>query len=351
MTNPSTNPSGNPPEDQPSHDQPSHNNPPHETNADAAQRKAEANRQNARKSTGPKTPEGKARSAQNATKHGLTSLSLTPLLQDENPTAFETFQSEMLADLAPRPGAERLLAHRLIAVAWRLERIPRMERDTLDQNTSPAELSYNSDNTRNLALPFARHLAKFQTLTRYESSLARDLHRCLKELQHLQATPASSPKNVISRSEATWQSPQPETPEPEPPSPLETQHDETNPNPPEPETFAPPPEIKNNETNPTLTESQSQEEENLQQPPVTNTALPTETEIPPQPEAPTPPENDPKPKKYETNPNPDTPIARFRPHPPQLPRWEPSVKPIEYPGWWDPKPTDPTPTTDPDQTS
>jgi hypothetical protein len=36
-------------------------------------RKAEANRQNALKSTGPKTPEGKAAVRLNAVKHGLLS--------------------------------------------------------------------------------------------------------------------------------------------------------------------------------------------------------------------------------------------------------------------------------------
>ncbi|HEX9841636.1 MAG TPA: hypothetical protein VGC20_02755 [bacterium] len=44
----------------------------------ASKKQIAANRRNAKKSTGPRPPEGKAASAQNAVKHGL--LSRTPLL-------------------------------------------------------------------------------------------------------------------------------------------------------------------------------------------------------------------------------------------------------------------------------
>jgi len=45
----------------------------------------EANRRNARKSTGPQTPEGKAKVAQNAVKHGLLAEHI--LIQDESQAA------------------------------------------------------------------------------------------------------------------------------------------------------------------------------------------------------------------------------------------------------------------------
>jgi hypothetical protein len=51
-----------------------------------SQRQIEANRRNARLSTGPKTPEGKARAARNRSLHGLRSRNL--LLPTEDPNEF-----------------------------------------------------------------------------------------------------------------------------------------------------------------------------------------------------------------------------------------------------------------------
>jgi len=54
-------------------------------------RKAEANRRNARKSTGPKTPEGKAAVRLNALKHGLLSREvLLPGEDEERPCGNST---------------------------------------------------------------------------------------------------------------------------------------------------------------------------------------------------------------------------------------------------------------------
>ena len=47
----------------------------------------EANRKNAQKSTGPKSAQGKADVAKNATKHGLTAQNV--IIKGENPEEFE----------------------------------------------------------------------------------------------------------------------------------------------------------------------------------------------------------------------------------------------------------------------
>ncbi len=56
-----------------------------------SERKLEANRANARKSTGPRTPEGKARSSQNAYKHGLLARCIIPANDPvEDPADFDS---------------------------------------------------------------------------------------------------------------------------------------------------------------------------------------------------------------------------------------------------------------------
>ena len=59
----------------------------------------EANRQNAARSTGPRTPDGKARAARNATKHGL--LARGVVIFDEKPDAYEELRDTIFYELEP----------------------------------------------------------------------------------------------------------------------------------------------------------------------------------------------------------------------------------------------------------
>lgn len=85
-----------------------------------------ANRRNALKSTGPTSPEGKARASMNALKHGLRASSLAvPIL--ENPEDWEVHRRLVLQDLAPVGYLETVLSERTAAILWRLGRVVRYE--------------------------------------------------------------------------------------------------------------------------------------------------------------------------------------------------------------------------------
>jgi hypothetical protein len=92
-----------------------------------SQKQIEANRRNAQKSTGPKTPEGKTAVAQNAIKHGFTAN--TPILPDEDPTAYDAFKSQLTKELNPQGSVENMLAERIVDLSWRLKRSGRLHID------------------------------------------------------------------------------------------------------------------------------------------------------------------------------------------------------------------------------
>ena len=80
-----------------------------------SEKQVAARRANAKKSTGPKTPGGKARVRENAIVHGAYARSVTcithgPLAEDL--AEVEAFQAHMLEDLDPRTAVERALAVR-----------------------------------------------------------------------------------------------------------------------------------------------------------------------------------------------------------------------------------------------
>ena len=100
--------------------------------------KLDANRRNAAKSTGPKTPEGKARSARNAVTHGLTAS------HPGEPTAvYSESLAEWVADLRPRGIVERTLAERACRAAWNLRRCDRFEDATSAMRVRDAAETYD----------------------------------------------------------------------------------------------------------------------------------------------------------------------------------------------------------------
>ena len=98
-----------------------------------------ANRQNAQRSTGPKTPEGKARSRENAIKHGLTGAGVALPTEDREEVAgrFVAIQEEM----SPSTVVGMHLAHRIALMTVRCQRAARQETAALTAKIlrAPAE--------------------------------------------------------------------------------------------------------------------------------------------------------------------------------------------------------------------
>ena len=87
-------------------------------------KRVEANRKNAARSTGPKTVAGKARSARNSTKHGLTAQ------PEAAPDALDGYRETLrgwVDELCPCGVVERALVERACRGAWRLDRCARFE--------------------------------------------------------------------------------------------------------------------------------------------------------------------------------------------------------------------------------
>ena len=95
----------------------------------ASARKVAANRQNALKSTGPKTPKGKANSRRNALKHGLFAMDLPhgTLTRTEDPAEYQALLGELRQQYEPVGIAEDLEVQRICACWWRLRRPWRFE--------------------------------------------------------------------------------------------------------------------------------------------------------------------------------------------------------------------------------
>src|SRR4051794_41509302 len=87
-------------------------------------------RANGALSRGPATPEGKARSAQNGTRHGLAGP--FRLLPGEDAATYERLRAALLARHAPADAAGEHWVEELAFAAWRLRRLRALDAAALD---------------------------------------------------------------------------------------------------------------------------------------------------------------------------------------------------------------------------
>ncbi len=96
----------------------------------STQAQIDANRQNARKSTGPKTPEGRTASASNSTRHGLQANPTT--LFENNPherSQYDSLKAKLLKQCLPEGELELQAFERYVFALFQADRARQMEID------------------------------------------------------------------------------------------------------------------------------------------------------------------------------------------------------------------------------
>lgn len=132
---------------------------------------------------GPRTPEGKARSALNALRHGLRARRFC-LLPHEDPAEFEALAQATRAAYAPTDPIERELVEAIAVALWRQMRVDRLEAEAL-ADIPPADDSRScgtdleSEDKRARLLTLMRYRAQVElALARAQRALER--HRALR---------------------------------------------------------------------------------------------------------------------------------------------------------------------------
>lgn len=181
-----------------------------------------ANRQNAKRSTGPRSVNGRAASSRNAVTHGFFSREAV-LHPGEDFFEYESFRRAIRADSAPIGAVEELLVDKVVAAAWRIKRLYWLESrlfhlelpalpelysfakvkailaesmsnisddalaqarslDPVDEQIGEAAAKMDS-----AILAYARRDDAFSKLPYYETHLERAFYQAIHELQRVQA--------------------------------------------------------------------------------------------------------------------------------------------------------------------
>ena len=158
-----------------------------------------ANQMNSQFSTGPKTAEGKARSAKNALKNGFHAV---PALKPEDRERFLQFEADLRESVCPDGALEEGAFLQLRDAAWRLEELRRQVNALFAEQTQSDPLEsedfeklQNQANRARAAAEMTLYRA-IRTLGELQTTrLARFIH--LTEEEHSRTPIGTSPKAFI----------------------------------------------------------------------------------------------------------------------------------------------------------
>jgi len=144
-------------------------------------RKIEANRRNAQRSTGPKTPEGKAKSSQNAVTHGILVKKFLNGATPETVAEIGALASGIWEHYQPANMLEEMLVQKIVIEAAREYRVLGFEQKVEESTSGPIHL-----------------VACLGHVARYATSTSRALYRAIQELERVQAIRKARESSAIS---------------------------------------------------------------------------------------------------------------------------------------------------------
>jgi len=182
----------------------------------ATDRQIEANRTNAQKSTGPKTPEGRAAVRLNGVKHGLTAATL--VLPGEKESDFESLLADFESEHQPATPTEEALVRQMAMAQWRLRRLYHVEAAffnlrLIDLDEEIDDNYNNLDAADKLAFVVKEDSGQSsvrENLSRIEARLERSFYKALRELDRLRTARPRKSANQTQFQEPTL------PPDPEP---------------------------------------------------------------------------------------------------------------------------------------
>ncbi|MBV9503405.1 MAG: hypothetical protein JO323_00215 [Acidobacteriia bacterium] len=213
-----------------------------QTKKPISEKQLAANRRNAQKSTGPVTPAGKARSAQNSRKHGFTAASFS-VIRLEDAQELENLVADLVAAYQPVNSQEHFAIERIALAQQSMLRAARLEAglftsclsDAMNTDGTPiflmsAEIAGGVDiavqQNRNYCLSegltrMARQSNTFSLFLRYQAQAERQYRRAVEDFERLRAQITSTDQPPAQQQKAQPSPhPHPAGPSPQSPEPI-----------------------------------------------------------------------------------------------------------------------------------
>src|SRR4051794_10274467 len=152
-----------------------------------------ANRRNAKRSTGPKTPQGRAAVRLNAVQHGMTAKVI--VLPHESEPDYHEIRAALIQDYAPANSQEFMLVDQIAAGYWRTIRARRFEQAMFDNQLRTKKQAHRRntrpDSKDDEGCAVVLQVTRPESLHnyfRYDGSISRDYYRAITALERMQAS-------------------------------------------------------------------------------------------------------------------------------------------------------------------